>query len=1542
MSAHSRQGRARRSGLRSRALVAIAIATLASAWVASGSSRASEPVPTIPAPQPVIGAPGDLTLFGASSAQATGESWGYSMQPSFGVFRYTRASGVWQALPPPQEASGEELHGFQPIGGELAAAATPAGGLAIVGEDAAKAGQVLIRDPSSDQIREAPTLTAEPPGGTSASEPNALLAPGETLFGSGAQAVVMTPVEEPESRTGVFLAPFESTGVQQSVLGYDGKAWAREPICAGIGVTPCKAPPSGFKVLALGASSTENAWLLAQDGEGIVLFGREGSGAAARWTQRSLGESGSQPGEPGWLGAQFAQASPPFENPTTHEKVSVHVSALANGEPFTVTARGLWVDGQLGVEVAGHARQTSDFTLYYDVAAHRVVASWCAVPAQAGAEVARLCTHSAPELELPSGAYRSFAWPGGGPYGTRIVPGLADGVSLSLRGEAFEPVLGLGGERSSESAAFSSPEDGWLGNRGPLTHLTTEPAPDLVQTWPVPFRRPLTAVATQPGTTPGELGAQAIAVGQEGQVAHYFPGQGWVPEALLNSAGEAQKPSLRGVAWPEPGRAYAVGADGQMWLWRSATGLWEPDPTRPPNLVLANFTGIAFNPSNPTQGYAIGQQGVLLGFGKSWTQEPLPPGLEHADFTSVAFAGGEALVTYQIPEPSSRNFTGGLLVNDGSGWSIAQDPAFTNMVPVRVAGLADGGAAVALTNGNEETQVITRQGGQGSAWSPAQTRLSGFPAALAAFREGGTLRAVVSLDDVTLGASDLGEEYAVDEESARPQPGGQAPVASEPYPLPKSGYLLRETADGWQDQEHQDYPAPGISQPLAAGQTGVDWPVLPDAVLALALSSTGDQGWAVGGQTGEINRSLEEREAIQTAGVMRYPASGAPPAGFSRSPISTGSANATFAIGGDAQCAVACANLAEDQLGPDEGLSNAIATAGATPGVRAFLYAGTRLAPGLDLSSAAIFQHEESRYAKLLSSPGGPPEGELAAPAETDLDPEGNLSAFDTALAAEHHAIPGGAPTGAPPPPAGTGAYAFESNASAGAVWVIVLDYSHPALGEAQQCWLAQMLAEARRHGAPAIVIGSRGLGGEAPNPASDGGQVVSILVDGAPPGGCTLPASPGVASAYFFDSPGQNRSFQLTAGAAPPVPEFGSGTLGYVAAPVQDNTQFLGASSFLLAEVNASPGAREANNKAKVSVRLIPDISDLALDATNGVLLRRSQSTLFDALARRPHAGMLCQYGGASCTFISDPYVPIPSSCSGPACATAILPSYTFTSSEPHVGQFVEFDPASKEGTAVLQNAKGEAIPAEPRNSRGELAPNRRFQENTKGEPVNERGEAVSPVGSGVFCAYNAGTTTVTVQAGGLSYSEQITVQAGSVEQPCGTVPLLNPPAPVQKASLPVPPPPPAPAPSPAPAGKLPPPPAQPAPPTAATPPIQHAPVRPAPLPSVPLPPAQLVPLLAIVPPPAPATARPIPPSGTAQVPAQSPVSQAVGVEERERELEEAAETAHHMAAYDPSPREEPLPSWSLALVLVAVGAGVGVRRRRPQLARAWSNRSR
>src|SRR4029077_21016373 len=69
--------------------------------------------------------------------------------------------------------------------------------------------------------------------------------------------------------------------------------------------------------------------------------------------------------------------------------------------------------------------------------------------------------------------------------------------------------------------------------------------------------------------------------------------------------------------------------------------------------------------------------------------------------------------------------------------------------------------------------------------------------------------------------------------------------------------------------------------------------------------------------------------------------------------------------------------------------------------------------------------------------------------------------------------------------------------------------------------------------------------------------------------------------------------------------------------------------------------------------------------------------------------------------------------------------------------------------------------------------------------------------------------------------------------------------------------------------------------------PPVQGQHVKPVKRPVAPYPfvytPAQLIPVLAVVPPAPQTAARPTPPSGTSPVPAQSPITQPVGVDEYE-----------------------------------------------------------
>lgn len=1411
--------------------------------------------------EPSFGAPAE-TFLGASPGEAEGEVWATETEAGT-LVHYTDAGG-WETVAAPVDAEGgtPEVR-FGPRKGPAIGRTTAAGGVVVVGRESASEEPVLVvRDPSG-ALR-----IAAPPGEE--------VLEGETYLGE--TPLVAALEAGPQTRA---LVTHAGAPAPLAVASLAGGNWTREPICVGFAAGPaCEAPSDRFRAIDVEASEGE-AWLLGREaapGEGIELFRREpngGEGGKAVWRQQRLGPANS-------LGARYAAA----------EAGGAAIAARAVGQPLTVTSAGVWVDATLT-----EGTTEAEATIYYDIGKGQVTGSWCDLSASG------LCTYPL-GLKLATGPGRSFAWPSKGagePFGTRVLTGVEEGSIVSLVGTEFQRNPLVGGDAGADfGAALSSPEEGWLGADPPV-RLTHEPQESSLRSWPVPFRRPLTAIVAAPEGTAGALTTEALAVGAAGEVARYRSGLGWEPEFLLTSSGKRATPNLRGVAWPEPGRAFAVGDAGAMWVWQKATGLWSPDPAEPPELIRANFTGIAFDPSLPSRGYAVGKQGVLLRYGRTWTQEALPAGVpEEANFTSIAFAGETAYATWKYPveaSPTTVTYTGGVIVNEGSGWAV--ESAATEAldlgvprgeVPQRVAGLADGGVAIAGLAG----KVVTREA-PGASWQTAPGGKVGYPVALAAVREGGRVRTLISV---------AGRERAetadatTDSEQVFDQPPvGQPPLFTEPYPLPYQGYLLRQTASGWRDEQHQVFPLPEHEE----GRTAYDLPARPDPVLAILVNPQSAEGWVVGGETGgQLETGGEE---IQTADVFRYGPAATPPSNFSSVPIAAGS-NAEFAIGGDAQCAGPCADLTGTGIGPDRSLRAAVGKAATIPGLRGFLYTGPGVAAGgfnfgerlgATLSPAAFAREERAYALRLGSAAGNLPT--FAAPAETDLDASASLGTFEEAFSGFQaplgQAAPGAGitPTSAAGP--GQGYYSFVSSGTGGSVRVIVLDYSLPTLGEAQQCWLANQLSAAGESGTPAIVVGGRDLAHLAPNAAEDSAQVLPILVSGTFPAGCAASGKPAGASAYFFDFPEQNRQYSLTSGGRS-IPAFGSGTLGYVAPPKKRETDFVGAGGFLVASVDVA-GRDAATNVAPVGVRLIPNIGSLALNALDGLELRRSRTALFEALARRPEAGSECIGNKApeSCDALQpDPYVPIPNECKGARCSTGVFPEYTFTSSRPDVAGFVEQDPAS----------------LNPRN------------------PLLVNDKPVADAQSGLLCAYNAGTTTVTVTAGGFSYSQNVTVLAGTVQQPCGTVPLSGRTTKAAAEPTPVLPPTPVssnPSPTPSPTPPPPPPvPVVPAPtPTPAPPPVPHL-VHPQPAP--PLPPSFVpiqpspTPVVPIVPPPPVPAFQPTPPSGT------SPVSAV----EREEEEEEAFESSQAAVVVRPHR------AMTAVSPLYVEGGGGGVPRLMPALA--------
>jgi hypothetical protein len=1508
----------------------------------AAAQGANQPPTAGDAFEPVLGLPAtNVHILGSSPRQEAGEAWAYgalgetpaivkgaAYSNQLVLLEHTDLSG-WQVVPLPSAPAGGPLaasvqgYEFPGVLGSLGGRVTAAGGVVLL-----TPGGIVVRDPSG-----LPRLISEPTAtqGAAKTSPE-LLGKGEALPPSDPGAdTAYAAIDETSGHTGLLIAPYgdgagaEGSGsgiVGPGVLHYDGEKWTREAIeWKGAkpkqeALTP-QALACGATQASEGAGSPEGCWLLAS-------YHAEASGSEPNHLalfRRVV--SKSDPSTYTWEPEPVADWLLGEEHPPASVTGSTSVQGLGSGaQTLTVTAQGVWVDFQA---VLGGSSTATDFSELVTPPSKEsappskegvppskededasVVGTWC-YPIVTG-----VCERSL-GAALPA-RYRSFASPGASPTdpGARVLTGLRYGAMLELASGAFQYMIGAGGGGGEEyGAVFNlSPqgtvEQGWIGegeepgsdDQGESQLVEVAPRPeqdvqravpqleqgDQLRQEPVPFRHPLLALAQAPGSIPGAVGGAAIAVGMEGEIGRYIPGEGWRSEALYNSSGEAQAPTLRGVAWPEPGRAYAVGDHGAMWVWRADTGLWEPDPATPYNFI-GNLTAIAFSEGEPELGYAVGKQGVLLKYGKTW--EPISSvegeNLEHElkipeqdlNFTSVTFAGGEALATYRAVVEDPRTAagpveSGGLLaygedpvcaaLHQPSCWHVdqsaaallAQLPYLRDTVLSKVAGLSDGGAVAAGPG-----LVIERE------TSSAPWRFSPQPLpeaqnipALAAYREAsGPIRAVVSIDldpHTNPNVEDLKTNaYAGD---LPPSTGaGQPPAYLPPDPLPDTGYVLKETAAGWSDVEHMALEATGTD----------DAPARPDPALALLVDpSGGGSGLAVGGQTDDSKGSPPSPNFFETATAMRFGGSEAAAGGDATAPVATGAGDATFAVGGQAACREACADFANEGLAPDVLLSHALAganqiAASSTGGLRAFLYAGS--SQGEDVLSQVL-----GHYAGSLS---------VYAP-----------SAFGS----------NGAPTSATP------YYSFvSSGASGGSVMVIVLAFSNGTLEVpgappgTQEAWLRTELEAAKDGPMPAIVMGNASLGftlperiGQDPEPvqAGDAASVLRILVEGG-------------ASAYLFDYPGVNVTAQIRYGNAH-IPAFGTGTLGY-SSPPSGQTDSLGSSGFLLVQVDTA-ARNQSSNVAPVSARVEPNIGELAVQASDGVLLRRSQIGLFEGLARIPASGRVVSGTATGAVDVEGPvpYEPIPFECLGPDCGDAVPTEYTFSSSNPDVGNFVAHEASSLNPRQVQLGANKQPIP----------------------DPH-----------SGLFCAYNEGTTTISITAGGLTYSEPVTVQGGSVEYPCGTVPLKNPPAlesPAQ-AAFPVPelsatnPPPISPQ-----IQAIAPPPAVPV-----HPKPHHHRRSPAPPPLF-LPVVAGIALLppAILPPP-PITARPSPPTGTSS----AQVTQSAVAPERQREDQEAIDMVHNMAAYSEEDKRS-VPSYLPAVVLLLAFSCAGLydakRRRRPELA--------
>jgi hypothetical protein len=921
----------------------------------------------------------------------------------------------------------------------------------------------------------------------------------------------------------------------------------------------------------------------------------------------------------------------------------------------------------------------------------------------------------------------------------------------------------------------------------------------------------------------------------------------------------AQPPGTAGRA-TSPG-AICVGIDGAALRFDPSSG-WLITPL-PPRASHVNLLGVAF--ADASHAFAVGQFGTILRWdGTSWTEDPQTLTATTNQLNAVAFGSdgiGYAVGTF-----------GTILRFDGSGWSPEQPPpedAGVNITSVTVAG----GDVLAVAGGNliERTSDGTWQRVDPSLLPGNPAPPSGDLTLVSGLPDGGVVAAGQS---ILINRDGPGQPFAYapqpiegtavalaatrDQDgqlrsfvSIAPAAGTTSDVQDAGFP-PGDGELLRQTDDGgWQDLSQAQFPGGGLP---------VDGMVKVDPVLAIAASPDGEGAWAVGGYAGTPDAADRGSNAILsarptgwlTSSIWRYDSGTqvAPPSlqsGTVTIPAQPGTVS--FAFFSSALCRASCASALDAQ--PDVNLTGAatqIAQFAKQPGGPMFAMLGGNARGPIDADAYAAGNGaaDLARLPDLLAPLGTLPLFAAYGPLDAVPTLQNPAQAWDDAFSASP------APFGSAPAPAGIAPvasgepdgnvhryYAFDATQNGGTLRVIVLDNSAGSLegtSAGQTAWLQSELADAQSKSLPVVVVAALPL---RSNRATDGNDVAAML------------ANAGVLAVFTTNSPFQlNEKYLVPDNApagAPQIPEFEGASLGY-----QDPSN----NGVVWYDVSVDTRARQ------VHVDAIPVIDSLALKPLQGLTVNRSFTLQFQAVARRPVGSLATTTSNDSFPGF-DNYVEIPApDCGARPC---IQPSFRFSSSDPTIGDF------------VVPSGAGSRFPQ-----------------------VDSSGHTTPSTTSGLFCAYNTGTTTVSITTGLSTYSLPVTVESGGFGPPCGTVfrpgvnPIVHvqqqssnanatppppPPAPAPVATeLPLPtivPPPPPPAPVPLPPVVVAPPPA----PVAAPPPAPvPAPVPPpvpvpAPPPApVPAPEAQPFAPVQIVPPPVPPV-QPVPPGGAvAQAPSAAP----------------------------------------------------------------------
>ena len=1525
-----------------RRLAAAAVALTGLAGGAFALAQAGDPAPPAgpPARHTLPQVPGSARTLVPFGMQATADgprAFALGQAGGTTVVLTRGAAGGWSPSAALTGAGGAALEPVAPVG---AGAPQHAAELSPDGHGA------LLVVPRARPGDDATLLTRAPGDGfVAAPSPAGVLDAGEQLVAdaSSAKARALLAVSGGDAGTAAtFVAPTTAGGAGRAVLRLGQDGWTREPIVA--------PGPDPLHPVALAAVSAEQAWLLARDGDALVLL-RRVPGASPSWLPTPVTPDallGGRPRPDGVGGVTVAEAP---------------------ADPLTVADNGLWID--LRLDVGGG--RTADATVHLKVAPPAapdpsapapstttppaaaeapVVAvdgRWCDVRTPAGDAV---CDHPL-ALALPAAGrgYRSLAFPADAthPFGRRYVSSPVDadtpgdaarrdsqrqGGYAALDGERFTLVDGIGEDGSSTTQAIAFAGDGTGLTGGTLAFGATAEgaAPARV---PPPVAGLYDTIATAALSPDGD--GRLMTLSRYGLPQLYVPGSGFTftnTQLIVPGNGDRPYVPARTMVWPRHGLLIGVGSAGLLVTGRTTpqpydfgdvelaagTTAWEGLPT---SAVLLD---VACTREDPLECTAVGRDGLVMrGDGTTWTQDKLPGAAAHADITSVRYSGRTVLLA-----TSEGLYT-------GDGGTYAADPTITGRVRV-LATVAGGGAVV---DGRWERDRAD------APWRRAAGPLELNPYAIAAVRgDDGHVRAIVSAtpDPVPL------------PEPLDPGASPRGPQQSDPSPV--DAVVLRETADGWVDLDTSSYqPSGGRDLPAATPNTRV-----------LALDDEGT-GWMLGGIAGDQGTDPRQPPAVTSTGTSGWLHKAAPadfpdraatqgtPGDAQELPVPAGAVR--LAVGGHPACLDRCAAAGGQGFAPDDHLEAAIARIaemhahGAGPA--ALIIGGGRASLGgepLDGGGAR-------RYRAALERSAVPAYG-LAGPGDL---PAGGAEAFGRAFATfaapeGSGAAPDGIDAGAPPqPPAGPAAgrartaFAFDVRAAAGTVRVAAIDNAAGELagGSAgpQATWIGDLLTRSREQGIPVVVVGSAPLDTAASaQPARDAAAEVALLAGRA----SAYVATAGVDSPdsqYFGGALAQ--STVQPAGADAPLRLLQSATLGYSATfaaynfdllEAGDSSLFTRLTSAAVMLLDVAVDQRDPDtNVAPVAPLIEPLIAQPGFDTPRTAQVTRAQSVQAYGLDTSQQRFFWREVDGRREMATSSSYEQLPVGACAlwlPACADAVPTDVEFRSSNPSVGTFVATQVSSR-APQIKTDANGNVI------------------EDTH---------------STIFCPLQLGTTVLSMRVGGRVYQREVRVvpvppaprpsgsrpgsrpspSPGDPEEPCS---FGQPPRPAQEPAADpqaAPEPPPASLPTAAPVV------------TKVTPqphPAPHAPAVkppvPAPVPAPLLPPAQ-APIVQPAPDPLPPPvspskpptppAPPVPPHGVSvqQVPVQSPQVQAQvqiqQVAQQQRREREAFESDSAAVAYDHP--ASPLP-WELlggaALVLAcAAGGTAGRARRRAQAAPAWA----